>query len=301
MDINALGLFIAVAQAGGFAAVAKERDLDPSTVSRVIAGLEAELGVRLFQRTTRSFCLTEAGALYLARMEPLLEEIRRAGAEAANVNAEPRGVLRLTASVAFGTLQIAPLIGAFTDRYPGLRVDCLFTDANLDLVAERIDLAVRLAPAIEGDLIAVKLMATRYHVVASPDYLARAPALRRPADLASHRCLLLALRAFRTAWTFQDAKGCEEQIGVDGDVVMSTPLALRTAALAGAGPTLLSNLLVSDDLRAGRLVDVFPDHRVTATTFDTGAWAIYPSRAFLPNKVRVMIDFLKDNLGKGLP
>ena len=84
---------------------------------------------------------------------------------------------------------------------------------------------------------------------------------------------------------------------MDGDIVMSTPLALRAAAIAGCGPTLLSNLLVADDLRAGRLVDVFPTLRATATSFDTGAWAIYPSRAYLPNKVRVMIDFLKPRLG----
>lgn len=293
MDIEALDVFLAVAQAGNFAAVAKERDLDPSTVSRVVAGLEAELGVRLFQRSTRALSLTEAGGLYRARIEPLLEEMRRAGAEAANINAEPRGVLRLTASVAFGALQIAPIIGEFTTLYPSLKLDCLFTDANLDLVAERIDLAIRLAPAIEGDLIAVKLMSTRYHVVASPDYLRRAAALKKPADLARHRCLLLALRTFRSAWKFQNAKGEIDEIAVDGDVVMSTPLALRAAAIAGAGPTLLANLLVGEDLRAGRLIDVFPKLRATATTFDTGAWAIYPSRAFLPNKVRVMIDFLQ--------
>ena len=297
MDIEALDLFLAVAQAGSFAAVAKEHDLDPSTVSRVVASLEEELGVRLFQRSTRALSLTEAGGLYQARMEPLLEEMRRAGAEAANINAEPRGVLRVTASMAFGTLQIAPLIGAFSALYPRLKVDCLFTDANLDLVAERIDLAIRLAPAIEGDLIAVKLMSTRYHVVASPDYLQRAPPLKTPADLARHRCLLLALRAFRSAWKFQNAKGEILEIAVDGDVVMSTPLALRAAALGGAGPTLLSDLVVADDLRAGRLIDVFPKLRATATTFDTGAWAIYPSRAYLPNKVRVMIDFLKARLG----
>lgn len=297
MEIEALDLFLAVAQAGSFAAVAKERDLDPSTISRVVAGLEEELSVRLFQRTTRSLSLTEAGALYRGRMEPLMEEIRRASAEAANINAEPRGVLRLTASVAFGALQIAPLLPAFCQQYPGLKLDCQFTDANLDLVSERIDLAIRLAPAIEGDLIAVKLLATRYHVVASPDYLARAQPLSRPADLSHHRCLLLALRAFRSAWKFQSMRGEVQEVAVDGDIVMSTPLALRAAAIAGCGPTLLSNLLVAEDLRAGRLVDVFPKLLATATSFDTGAWAIYPSRAYLPNKVRVMIDFLKPRLG----
>lgn len=296
MDTETFELFLAVAQAGSFAAVAKERDLDPSTVSRMVAGLEAELGVRLFQRTTRSLSLTEAGAVYRGRMEPLVEEIRHVGAEVANINNKPRGVLRLTASVAFGTLQIAPLLGDFCKSYPDLKVDCLFTDANLDLVAGRIDLAIRLAPAIEGDLIAVKLVATRYHVVASPEYLDGAPPLKKPADLARHRCLLLALQPFRSAWRFQNTRGEVEDVAVDGDVVMSAPMALHAAAVAGSGPALLSNLMVAEDLRSGRLIDVFPRLRATATTFDTGAWAIYPSRAFLPNKVRVMLDFLKARL-----
>ncbi|MDC7694187.1 LysR family transcriptional regulator [Asticcacaulis sp. DXS10W] len=296
MDTQALDLFVAVAHAGGFAAVAKERLLDPSTVSRVIAGLEAELNVRLFQRTTRSLSLTEAGALYLARIEPLLDEMRRAAAEASNVNAEPRGVLRLTASVAFGVQQIAPLVGEFCALYPGLKLDCVFTDANLDLVQERMDLAIRLAPAIEGDLVATRLFSTRYHVVASPDYIARAAPIAEPRDLLTHRCLLLGLRAFRSTWKFRDAHDALEEVSVDGDVVISTPLALRAAVLSGGGPALLSGFLIADDLRAGRLVDLFPDHRPTPTTFDTGAWAIYPSRAYLPNKVRVMIDFLRSRL-----
>jgi DNA-binding transcriptional LysR family regulator len=297
MDLQRLEMFLAVVQAGGFAAVAKDRGMDASTVSRAIAALEAELGVRLFQRTTRSFSLTEAGEAYRARIEPALEELLRAGAEASRTDLTPRGVLRLTASVAFGVQRIAPLLPEFRTTYPAIKIECLFTDANLDLVAERIDLAIRLAPAIQGDLIALKLMETRYHVVASPDYLMKAPVLRKPADLARHRCLLLALRPFRSAWRFRSSKGDIQEVAVDGDVVISSPLALRAAAVAGCGPALLADFIVADDLREGRLVDAFPRLRAAATSFDTGAWAIYPSRAFLPKKVRVMIDFLKKRIG----
>lgn len=296
MNVEALELFLAVAHAGGFAAAAKDRDLDPSTVSRTIAGLEHELGVRLFQRSTRSLNLTEAGDLYRARIEAVIEELRRAAAEASSVDSTPRGLLRLTASVAFGVQKIAPLLTEFRATFPALKIECLFTDANLDLVAERVDLAVRLAPAIEGDLIAVKLMQTRYHVVASPEYLRHAPPLHEPSDLLRHRCLLFALRPFRTAWRFQDVQGEVQDIVVDGDVVISSPLALRAAAIGGCGPALLVDFMVGNDLREGRLIDALPRHRAAATSFDTAAWAIYPSRAYLPKKVRVMIDFLRARL-----
>jgi DNA-binding transcriptional LysR family regulator len=174
-----------------------------------------------------------------------------------------------------------------------LALELLFTDANVDLVADRVDLAIRLAPTVEGDLVAAKLMDTRYHVVASPAYLAAATPLRRPADLSAHRCLLFSLRAYRERWLFRDRAGAIEAVPVAGDVTMSPSGALLDAALDGVGPALLPNWLVGEALAAGRLVDPFPAYRATATTFDTAAWLVYPSRAFLPRKVRVAIDFLK--------
>jgi DNA-binding transcriptional LysR family regulator len=296
MEVQALTLFVDVARTGSFSAVAKERDLDPSSVSRVIAQLEAELGIRLFQRTTRRMALTEAGDLYLAKIEPLLTELQRAKDQALNASVGPTGTLRLTASVTFGLRRIVPLLGRFRALYPRLKIDCLFTDANVDLVAERVDLAVRLAPLIEGDLIATKLMNTFYRVVASPDYLASTPPIKQPSDLAHHRCLLFTLRPFRTRWLFRDAAGTTTETSVDGDITMSTAVGLLDLALAGLGPALLPDWLVDDDVAAGQLVNLFPAHAVTATSFDTAAWLIYPSRAYLPNKVRTMIDFLKGEL-----
>ncbi len=296
MDVQALELFAAVARRGSFAAVAKERNVDPSSISRAIADLEAELGLRLFQRTTRSMTLTEAGDLYLARIVPLTEELARAREAAAQVTGAPRGLLRITASVTFGQTRIVPLLAEFRARYPQLQIEGLFTDANVDLVAERIDLAVRLAPVVEGDLIAAKLMDTRYRVVASKAYLAGAPPLARPADLSAHKVLLFNLRAFRTRWLFRDGDGREESVPISGDITLSPAGSLREAAIAGLGPALLPDWLVDDAIAAGDLVDTLPQHQATATTFDTAAWLVYPSRAYLPNKVRVMADFLRERL-----
>jgi DNA-binding transcriptional LysR family regulator len=296
MKLEDLDLLLAVSRRGNFATVAKERGLDPSSISRAIADLESELGIRLFQRTTRRLSLTEAGDIYLAQIEPLVEELEHARDVAASTVGTPRGLLRMTASETFGHVCIVPLLKEFRLRYPLLKLECLFTDANLDLVADRIDLAIRLGPTVEGNLIAAKLMDTHYHVVASLDYLLSGPPLSIPAQLSNHKVLLFNIRAFRSRWVFSDAHETEFEVPIDGDVTLSSAGSMRTAALEGMGPALLPNWLIDDDIKRGKLVNCFPNHRVTATTFNTAAWLVYPSRAFLPNKIRVMIDFLRSKL-----
>jgi DNA-binding transcriptional LysR family regulator len=296
MDTRALALFVEVARAGGFAAAARPRGLDPSTVSRAVAGLEADLGLRLFERSTRALRLTEAGARYLARAEPLVEELARAAAEARAGRARPTGLLRLSASVTFGQRRVLPLLPEFRARHPEVALDCVFTDATVDLVADRIDLAIRLAPSVEGDLVAARLMDTRYRVVAAPDWLAARAPIARPADLGVHAALLFALRPFRARWLFRAADGCVEAVPVHGEVTLSPAGSLREAALAGMGPALLPDWLVDDDVAAGRLVRLLPEWDVAATSFETAAWIVYPSRSFLPAKVRAMIDFLRERL-----
>jgi DNA-binding transcriptional LysR family regulator len=302
MNLADLELFVAAARRGSFAAVAKECDVDPSSVSRGIAALESALGMRLLQRTTRRMTLTEAGEVYLLRVEPLIEELARAREAATGTSRAPRGALRLTASVSFGQMRIVPLLPELRARYPDLKIECLFTDANVDLIAGRIDLAIRLAPTIEGDLIAAKLMDTHYRVVASPEYLTASAPLSRVSDITRHRCILFNLRPFRTRWIFRHRSGRLEEVPISGDLVLAPAGAIRDAALAGLGPALLPDWLIDEDIAAGRLVNAFPNHTVTATTFDTAAWLVYPSRAYLPGKVRVVIDFLRESMaGPGSP
>jgi DNA-binding transcriptional LysR family regulator len=293
MNLADLALFAETARLGSFAAVAKARGVDPSSISRSVAGLEADLGVRLFQRTTRSLSLTEAGDIYLSRALPLIEELARVGQEARATRAEPRGTLRLTASVTFGQAMILPQLARFCQAYPDIRLECLFTDQNLDLIGDRIDLAVRLAPAIEGDVIASRLMTTRYRVVAAPGYLASAPPPQIPEDLARHKLLLFSIRPFRSRWIFRDTTGRLTEIPVRGDLVISPAGAILDAALAGLGVALLPNYLTDPEIATGRLTRLLTPWDVTATSFDTGAWLVYPSRSFLPAKTRAMIDFLR--------
>ncbi len=296
MNLDALNVFVAVARCGSFAAAAKERNSDPSSVSRSVADLEAELGLRLFQRSTRSMTLTEAGGIYLARIAPLLDELEHAREAAAQASSTPRGLLRITASVTFGQVCIVPLLGQFRARYPELKLECVFSDDNLNLVAEGIDLAIRLGPSVEGDVVAAKLMDTRYGVYASPDYLASRAPISKPTDLSKCNVLLFNLRAYRSRWLFRDGDGREQSVSIKGDLTLSPAGALLNAAIAGLGPALLPDWLVSDSLSNATLVDLFPGYAVSATSFDTGAWVVYPSRTYLPLKVRVMIDFLREKL-----
>lgn len=296
MDTDLLAIAVEVARRGSFAAVARDRGLDASSVSRAVATLEAQLGIRLFQRSTRRLNPTEAGERYLTAVEPLIDELAHLGEAVRSTGQRLSGTLRLTASVSFGQGVILPLLPAFRRAHPELGLECLFTDASLDLIADRIDLAVRLAPTISGDLIVSRLANTRYRVLASPDYLRQAPVLRRPEDLTAHDCIAFALRPFRTAWRFRDQVGREVEVPVQADLVMSPASAIRDACCAGLGPALLPDWLIKTDIAQGRLVDVFPAYRVTATSFDTASWLVYPSRRHLPAKTRAMIDFLRAHL-----
>lgn len=296
MEIETIKLLLDVARLGSFAGAARARDVDPSWVSRTISEAERVLGVRLFQRTTRRLSVTETGEKFVQRMAPVIEEIERIIEAARHEQAEVTGTIRLAASVAFGQTCLVPLLGRFRAAFPNLRLELVLSDANADLVRERIDLAIRLGPDVDGNVICAKLCPTRYRVCASPAYLAKAPPLRRPQDLDGHQSLVFALGDYRSRWLFRNANGHVVEVPINGSFVISNALGLRTAALDGLGPVLLANWLIDPDIAAGRLIDLFPSHDVTATTFDTAAWLIYPSRAFLPARVRQTIGFLRQHL-----
>jgi DNA-binding transcriptional LysR family regulator len=298
MDLDSLRIAVEVARRGSFAAVARDRDSEPSSISRVVAAIEKELGLRLFQRTTRRLAATESGRLILPRLEAILEEFEAAKDEALSVSSGPSGTLRLTASVAFGTTQIVPLLPAFHNEYPQIKMDLLLTDQKLDLIYDRIDLAIRLTANLDSDVISVKLMDTRYHVCATPQYWATGTRLNKPADLSSHNCLLFDLPDYRTRWLFRDRIDRVQAVPVQGHIVISNAFALYQATCLGLGPALLPDWLIAKDLEAGRLVDPLPDFHATARDFTTAAWFLYPSRFHLPSKVRATIDFLRKHLSR---
>lgn len=299
MDTQHLRIFIEVARQGSFAAAARKLDLATSQVTRAVASIEAELGVRLLHRTTRKAGLTEAGSDYFARMCDVMEAFDAAADDLQTRTTEARGLVRLTASVALGQKLVLPLLDAFHRQHPGLELDLRFNDRVVDLIDQHVDVALRQSPTLDGSLVGARLGASRYRVCASPDYLAKHGTPQDPSDLARHACLRIALPGYCSDWSFRErdiANADVQKVAISGWLTASSALSLLQAALDGMGPVLLADWLLAPDLAAGRLVDLFPRHEATVTDFEAAIWLVYASREHLPRRVRVVVDFLRAEL-----
>lgn len=302
MDTNALAIFVDVARKRSFAAVARDRDVDPATISRAVGSLEQELGLRLFHRTTRTLALTEAGVVYFERVEPLVSELTKAQLAAVDVHEQPRGVLRIACPVSFAELNVTPLLPEFAQRYPELTFELVLTDAIVDLISEHLDVAIRIGPLHDSTLIAHKLSPMIARVCATPDYIRRHGKPQTPRDLATHRCLVLAMPGFtRNSWKFTDSEGRTSDIIVNEALRTSNAVALKQCALAGMGITLQARWMVGKELREGTLIDLFPEYAVTAAFDDAAAWLLYPSRRYVPHKVQVFVEFIRGKFKHGPP
>ncbi|WP_096087855.1 LysR family transcriptional regulator [Agaribacterium haliotis] len=299
MDTQLLSLFVEVARCGSFAEVARRRRLDPSSVSRAIKNLETELALRLFQRSTRRLSLSDAGRDYLNRVEPLLEELQQAADQARERGAEPRGKVRIGSSTAFGQQCILPLLKAFRLQHAQIELELLLSDSVVDPLAEALDLSLRLSPNFDSSLVGIKLFDVRYRLCASPDWLASNQPPAEPEALLDIDCLNLSHADFSSGWSYRSAAGAEQQLPVRGSLLLSSPLALREAALLGLGPALLADWLVEHDIRHGRLLPLLEHCEFSAQNFDTAAWLLYPSRTYVPAKTRLCIEFFKQALQSG--
>ncbi|WP_095589202.1 LysR family transcriptional regulator [Actibacterium ureilyticum] len=295
MDDQLLRTALLVARAGSFAAAARQVGVDPSSISRQVAALEDALGIVIFERTTRRLDLTDAGRLYLDRVASALEAMDEAADAARDAMSAPSGLLRVTASVAFGERWLIPRVASFRAAYPGIDLDLILSDAVVDLAGDGIDLALRLGPRPQtGAMVTAKLFDTPYRVVAAPAYLARAGRPETPADLARHDGLLFRLPVFRSPWHFRRAQGAETVQALPRTALtISNALAIRRAALAGMGVALMADWTIVEDIASGALIDLFPDWQVSAGPFDSAAWVVYLSRAYVPMRLRVFIDHLR--------
>jgi len=298
MKTDLLALFVDVMRSGSFTAAARLRNIDPSSVSRAIAGLEAELGLKLFERSTRRFQPTETAGTYFEQVEPLLAELDLATMRARDMVTRPTGLLRVTASVAFGCEVLTPLVPGLRSRYRDLDIEFVLNDTMLDLVSERIDVALRLGPPPQGDMVRTRLMQVRHRVCASPAYVARNGPITTPDQLTSRDCVRFPIGGYSSRWHFRDRRGAISKVAVNGKLVISNALALKRCVLDGLGPGLLADWMIRAELERGDLVDLLPEHEVTATEFETAAWIVYPSRSYVPLKVRIFIDYLREVLGE---
>jgi DNA-binding transcriptional LysR family regulator len=280
-------VFVEVARAGSFSAAARKLNLSTTAVSRHVADLERMLGVTLLRRTTRHVSPTEAGARYLPRARAILEAIEQLNAEIGAVDPTPRGKLKITAPPAVGNEVIAPLAVDFVEAYPEIELEIDLSERLVDLVAEGFDAAVRAGPLESSSMIAHRIVELRYLICASPSYLERRGAPKRPADIGDHDCIHWRAAAGGGAWSFVK-DGERVTVPIRGRLLISHFATQREAALRGVGLAILPLLSVREDLEAGRLVSVLPDYEAHRGELSL----VRPPTPFEPPKLRAFIDFI---------
>lgn len=283
--LTALRLFQRVARTGNFSRAAKERGMSQPSASRIIADLERDVGATLFVRTTRAVTLTEAGADYLARIEPVLDALDEAD-HAARGTGELRGTLRIALGSSFGVREIIPRLPAFMDQHPALRLDILVNDARQDLVAEGVDVALRLGALADSTARARKLASSPRVLVASPAYLAAHGAPETPADLAQHS-VIVGPGLGNSVRTFM-RDGRRVSVAVEGRVLVAANEGAIGAAVAGLGITGTSLWGCGAELADGRLVRVLADWDAGVIDFH----AVFPGGRIPRPAARAFVDYL---------
>ena len=292
MDLNRAQTFARVVEDGGFTAAARTLHLPKSSVSRSVALLEEELGVRLLQRSTRKVQLTEAGRVFYDRASLALAGLEDAQSAVADLQSSLKGTVRVTAPPDAGAWILAPLVARFTILHPGVLVEGVLTGRVVDLVAEGVDFALRAAKLTDSSLLARRLTPRDAHLFAAPSYLARRPAPTRVAELAAHDCVLFRGDHGRATWTLSGLGG-DESVDVHGSVSADDFFFVYQTVVHGGGIALLPKFLAEQSVARGELVPVLPD-----LVGSRGAWhLVYPSGRFLPRRALAFRDFVLAELG----
>lgn len=290
-EIRELVVFQCVVKHANYAKAAEELSLSPSGVSRVVTRLEERLGARLVQRTTRKFSLTEAGAAFHARASQLLVDLHDAEAEVQQALLRPRGTLKVSASVVFGHLYLAPLLSPMLEKFPDLSVELALSNRFVDLIEEGIDLAIRIGALSDSRLMARRLCTNHRVLVAAPSYLERRGVPRTPADLTNHDCVIFTGFAKPREWRLIGPEG-PVNVNISGRVATDNIDVLTATAKQGFGITVGATLCVGKPLLSGELVRVLPEYEFEPTAI----FAVYPSARQLSTKVRAVVDFLVENI-----
>jgi DNA-binding transcriptional LysR family regulator len=290
-QLQSMKVFVRVAQREGFAAAARDLSMSPAAVTKHVAALESRIRARLFDRTTRSVRLTEAGRSYLERCLECLQSFDDAEASVHQFGDKPSGLLRVTAPVDFGRSFIGSL-SRFMNTYPNVVVDLQLSNRPVDLVDERFDVALRLAPMLTGPYVVRPLAVTAIAILASPDYLRRYGRPTRPEDLERHRTIVFTEPRPRDEWTFErDSRRID--VKLEPIMVSNNGSAMQEAARAGVGLLMMPSIGAVEDIAAGMeplLLDWNVQPRLRL-------FALYPHRRFLPAKVRLFVETLREDLG----
>lgn len=282
--LQAERMFVKVVETGSFAAAARRLGTSSGQASKLVSKLESDLGVKLLNRTTRALSLTEAGQAYADRMRAILESFDDLTTEVQNAATAPRGRIRLTAPLSFGTVRLAPVLARFAAEYPEISLEVHFNDRITNLVEEGFDAAVRVGRAMDGALVGRRLGSARMITVAGPGYLATRGKPRVPADLLSHDCILDLNNRDGWQWSYRD----DTRVTVSGRLIFSNASACLAAVEEGLGIAQMPDFVATEALAAGRVIEVLADW----SDIQLGIHALWPGRRHLPRKLRVLVDFM---------
>lgn len=289
-------VFVRVVEAGSFSEAARLMLMTPSTVSKLIARLEARLGVRLMERSTRRLVLTEEGQFYYERSQALLGQIDETEQQIAQGGAEAEGVVRVTSSVSFGTTALEPLLPVFFEVYPKVIVDLSLSDEVVDLYLDRTDVAIRVGKLADSNLMARKIGETKRCIVASPAYLARHGTPKTPEDLIHHNCLGFNFRRAMPVWPMREGGRIVERM-LSGSLLVNNGDTLRRMAIAGVGIIRLADYHLRGPIERGELVELLADSDIGVVD---EVHALYRGSQFLPARVRSFLDFMVPRMQKFL-
>lgn len=288
--LDAMQLFVRVAELGSFSAVAQQTDMARSAVTRQVAALERHLGVKLMARSTRRLSLTAAGAAYLEKCRVILNLVETAESDVAEERQTPRGAVRISVPLNYGRKRLAPLLLDFARQYPEVDLDMDFSDRRTKLIEEGIDLAVRITSRLEPGDITRRIATERLIVVAAPEYLARHGTPRRPEELIDHECLGYTVAPGHT-WQFR-IDGKFENVPVRSRIAANNGDVLMDAAARGFGITCQPEFIAADYLAAGRVREILTDFPLP----ELGVYAVLPGNRYIPHRIRVLMDWLADRI-----
>jgi DNA-binding transcriptional LysR family regulator len=297
MDLNRVTAFVRVVQDGSFTTAAKSLGVPKSSVSRSVAQLEEDLGIRLLNRTTRKVHPTDAGAAFYDRVSRALHDIDEARATAADTSTQLRGTVRVTAPIDFAVWGMASSVARFAREHPAIHVDLVLTPRVVDLVSEGVDLAIRAGALRDSSLVARKIGSLRSALYATPKYLASRGTPKKVADLASHDCVVFrpasAADRARSTWKLTGRGGHEESVEVKGPLSVDELTFVRAAILADAGIGLVPEFLCAEDERRGLVARVLPEWVLEGAPIHV----VYASASFVPQRVVALRERLVEDLG----
>jgi DNA-binding transcriptional LysR family regulator len=279
---------IAVVETGSFTAAGDRLSISKALVSKYVGIVEEQLGVRLFNRSTRKISITEAGKNYYERVVPLFDDYSELVDNLAEHETSPRGQLRISAPVTFGESNLAPLLPELINRYPDLSVDLHLSDKVIDMLEEGIDLVVRIGGVDDSNLIARKITSFPLIMCASPAYLEKHGYPTNAQELEQHTTIIDSNFRIGFNWPLISKSGEPSVAHVKSHISANSPRAVKEVVLASGGIGLIPEFVIEEQLRSGELLRVMDNHK----TLEFGMFAIYPHRKFVPRKVRTMVDFL---------